>query len=170
MYQKVEVKMRVFVLLGHCARRSICYDVLWRKKSSSEGPPCWLISFSASCSSKLRNGSLFSGSVCAESDVLAAPGVGCCSYGVGILSMGSKALFELSRFCGAGDGARLAICGRGEKEKLGENGRLLLMLLLLAGGLREADAFGGVKGGRDVCGGLASWILGPLDNEGPASS
>ena len=59
-----------------------------RKKSSSLGPPLET-SFSANCSSKLRNGSL-SGSVCADPDVLAAPGVACCSYGVGILNIGSR--------------------------------------------------------------------------------
>lgn len=64
-----------------------------RKKSSSDGPPR-LTSFSASCSSRLKKGSL-SGSVCADPDVLAPPGVGW-SYGVGMLSMGSNATLESS--------------------------------------------------------------------------
>lgn len=50
-----------------------------KKKSSSLGPPR-LTSFSASCSSRLRKGSLLSGSVCTDApDVLPAPGVGCWS-------------------------------------------------------------------------------------------
>ena len=108
------------------------YQPLWppKKKSSSLGPPL-LTSFSASCSSKVKNGSLLSGSVCADApDVLPAPGVACCSYDVVMLNLGSRFNTLLScsglRFAvrGTGDGAKLASCGNGENVKFGENGRL----------------------------------------------
>jgi hypothetical protein len=44
---------------------------------------------------------------------------------------------------------RLAICGIGEKEKMGEKGRFRLLLVLVL--LIEGGALGGVKGGRDLC-------------------
>lgn len=121
-----------------------------KKKSSSLGPPL-LTSFSASCSSKLRKGSLLSGSVCTDApDVLPAPGVGCWSYGVGILSIGSKWIRWLLswfwlRFAvrGTGDGARLANCGSGENEKFGEKGRASPPPLAL-GGFKELLGNGGV--------------------------
>jgi hypothetical protein len=57
---------------------------------------------------------------------------------------------------GVGVGARLGICGRGEKLKLGENGRFRL---LEGRPLVEV----GVNGGREVAGemalcGFASWV------------
>jgi hypothetical protein len=56
--------------------------------------------------------------------VLPAPGVACWSYGVGMLSIGSKCIADFSWPCkfaarATGEGARLANWGSGEKEKLG---------------------------------------------------
>lgn len=110
-----------------------------------------------------------SGSVCTDPDVLAAPGVGCWSYGVGILIIGSKECAISSWFPGLGVAARLAICGRGEKEKLGEKGRLRVFMLLLLT-LRLEVALGGVKGGCDVCGTLGSCAFESTDDDGPAIS
>lgn len=103
-----------------------------------------------------------SGSVCTDPpEVLAPPGVGCWSYGVGMLSMGSKAEFELScggcdcALLGIGVAERLGICGRGEKEKFGEKGRLRLFtepLLLFEIWFVIPLVEGGVKGGRDAAG------------------
>lgn len=56
---------------------------------------------------------------------------------------------------GRGDGAKLANCGSGEKEKLGEKGRLKAEELL-SGTLRDAVATGGVRGGAGGCAGLVS--------------
>lgn len=70
---------------------------------------------------------------------------------------------------GTGDGARLANWGRGEKEKLGENGRARPLPLAL-GRVSELLCGGGVKGGRLELGGraLVSHGLG-LESEVPAS-
>jgi hypothetical protein len=142
---------------GETLIKDASYALLCRKKSRSEGPLPRPTSFSANCSRRLKKGSL-SGSVCADPDVLAAPGVGW-SYGVGMLSMGSNVW--LDPCCsGLGVGARLASCGNGENEKFGENGRLrlprALRLLLLFVSLllvpTAEEALGGVKGGRDIWG------------------
>jgi hypothetical protein len=67
-----------------------------------------------------------------------------------MLSMGSKCSEMLSwfrlRFAGrgTGDGARLANCGNGEKEKLGENGRASAPPLV-CGGFSELLGKGGMK-------------------------
>jgi hypothetical protein len=92
-----------------------------------------------------------------------------------MLSMGSKCSEMLSwfrlRFAGrgTGDGARLANCGNGEKEKLGENGRASAPPLV-CGGFSELLGKGGVKGGILVSVGrvLLSPGLG-LDSAVPAS-
>jgi hypothetical protein len=61
-----------------------------------------------------------------------------------MLSMGSKAAWSM--FAGPGDGARLAICGRGENEKLGEKAKFR-PVFALDGMLRVAVMLGGVNGG-----------------------
>lgn len=68
-----------------------------------------------------------------------------------------------------GDGARLANCGSGEKEKFGEKGRTRPLPFML-GILSELLCSGGVKGGREDSGrcALASPGLG-LDSVVPAS-
>jgi hypothetical protein len=65
-----------------------------------------------------------------------------------MLSMGSKCVADLSwpfRFAarGTGDGARLANCGSGEKEKFGLNGMVRPEPLVL-GGFSDPEFGGGV--------------------------
>lgn len=80
--------------------------------------------------------------------MLPAPGVVCWSYGVGMLSMGSKCIADLSRpfrfaVRATGDGAKLANCGSGENEKLGLNG-MVRPVPLVPGKFRELLYGGGV--------------------------
>jgi hypothetical protein len=92
-----------------------------------------------------------------------------------LTSMGSKGSISVSGFVwgsekeeGLGVADRLAICGIGEKEKMGEKGRFRLLLVLVL--LIVGDALGGVKGGRDLClDSKIGWDFNPEMEEGGTS-